>query len=495
MNNLLNEKWLDELPAPIVDNMLKQNAEVIKVICERIKYFGNLRPTEIHKLSNSIAFAGADLKQIEKIIRKYTNLNAAEVRRIFEQAAKENDKFAEQYYTHRGLAPVKYTEDSYLTELLRAIEKNTLDSFENLSQTYGFKFPGQKFSSIRQTYTSVIDKAIYEVQNGILDYNTALRQAVKNLADSGIRTVNWESGISKRADSAARMNILDGVRRLNQQMMLYHGEKFGYDGVELSAHAISAPDHVAVQGHQFSNEEFQKMQEGQSCTDVNGRTYDGFKRPIGEWNCRHFVLPIIIGVSEPAYTNEQLAKMRQNSAQNYDATQEMRKRETELRRLKDRRIAFSAAGNSLEAQRCQREITIKQKEYNTFCANHGLSPQPERTQVEGYKKISIKELKNYENKGIIKTSKQFGKKIGKHASDFGLDPTSETDRRKMEQILDDIYFNHTEPIKTGKWRGQEDEVLFYIKNEDVLILKKDRQFVTVLKGGADNGRVKDARKY
>ena len=31
---------------------------------------------------------------------------------------------------------------------------------------------------------------------------------------------------------------------------------------ELSAHAISAPDHMYVQGHQFLNEEFNKMQEG-----------------------------------------------------------------------------------------------------------------------------------------------------------------------------------------------------------------------------------------
>jgi phage-related protein len=39
----------------------------------------------------------------------------------------------------------------------------------------------------------------------------------------------------------------------------YNGEQFGSDGIELSAHAISAPDHVNVQGRQFSNAEFNKM--------------------------------------------------------------------------------------------------------------------------------------------------------------------------------------------------------------------------------------------
>ena len=48
-------------------------------------------------------------------------------------------------------------------------------------------------------------------------------------------------------------------------MLDYHGQKFGADGVELSAHAICAPDHLAVQGRQFSNEEFDKMQIGYEC--------------------------------------------------------------------------------------------------------------------------------------------------------------------------------------------------------------------------------------
>ena len=45
-------------------------------------------------------------------------------------------------------------------------------------------------------------------------------------------------------------------------MLDYHGQRFGSDGVEISAHAISAPDHLPVQGRQFSNEEFCKMQNG-----------------------------------------------------------------------------------------------------------------------------------------------------------------------------------------------------------------------------------------
>ena len=241
----------------------------------------------------------------------------------------------------------------------------------------------------------------------ITDYKTSLRQTVKQLADSGIRTVNRESGVSRRADTAARMNILDGVRRLNQEMLLYNGEQFGSDGIELSAHAISAPDHVNVQGRQFSNTEFNKMQDGENCTDINGNTYDGFDRPIGEWNCKHFAFPIVIGISQPVHTDEELSRLKQNSAEKYDAAQEMRRRETEIRKLKDRRMAFSASGNELDAKRTQRELNTALRDYSKFCKRNGLTPKFDRIEVNGYRRISTvyKALKN----GIINTA---GEKMG-----------------------------------------------------------------------------------
>lgn len=88
--------------------------------------------------------------------------------------------------------------------------------------------------------------------------------------------------------------------------------------------------------------------------------------------------------------------------------------------------------------------------------------------------------------------KQYGKKIGKHAQDYGLDPSNAEDRDQMIKIINDIVDNY-ETVKIGAWRGQTDEVVFYIKGDDVVICKQDNEFVTVMKGGANNARVKNAR--
>lgn len=403
MNNLLNENWIEALPDKVADNLIKQNAEVIEVICKRLKNIGDLRPTEIHKLANSLAFAGADLKTIYKIIGKYTELNKKEINIIFDKAAHENDAFAEQYYTFRGLAPKSTANDEYLKNLVRAIKETTLEKYENLSDTYAFKFAGRKPLTLRRVYTQAVDKAIYQVLSGSVDYNTAIRSTVRDLADSGLRTVDFESGVSRRVDSAARMNILDGVRELGQKMLLYNGESYGSDGVELSAHALSAPDHVNVQGRQFSNEEFSKMQNGENCKDVNGNDYAGFDRSIGQWNCKHFEFPIVIGASEPAHSDSELEALKNNSLKKYSLTQEMRKRERNIRKLKDRRMAFSAAGNELDAKRTQRDLNTALKDYAKFCRDNGFEPKYGRTNVDGYKRISIKGLQNLENRDILKS--------------------------------------------------------------------------------------------
>ena len=60
-------------------------------------------------------------------------------------------------------------------------------------------------------------------------------------------------------------------------------------------------------------------------------------------------------------------------------------------------------------------------------------------------------------------------------------------------IIDDICAA-TDEVVMGKWRGQPNPVKFYIKGDDVVITASDDVFVTILRGGITNGRVKVARR-
>lgn len=64
----------------------------------------------------------------------------------------------------------------------------------------------------------------------------------------------------------------------------------------------------------------------------------------------------------------------------------------------------------------------------------------------------------------------------------------------MKQVILDIV-DHADEKVGGEWRGQEEAVLFHIRGQDVVVTRENGEFVTVLKGGVENARVKKARGH
>lgn len=85
---------------------------------------------------------------------------------------------------------------------------------------------------------------------------------------------------------------------------------------------------------------------------------------------------------------------------------------------------------------------------------------------------------------------QFGRKVGKHAASFGLDPSDADHRDRMRRLIERIASSPDE-VATGSFRGQG-EVRFFIKGQDVVVATLCNEFVTILKGGAGNPSVRRA---
>ena len=378
MSRLLNESWIEGLPDNIVDNLETLNNYVVQRICERIRKIGDIGTADAYRLKTAIEYAGADIKAIEKEVARIMGTNQQEIERLFEEVAKENVDFANTFYKARNMDLLqRYTSRSALASLVDAVKRQALDGTANISNTYmvGFK-RGKQIIPLREYYISTIDRAITYVQTGVVDYQSAMRSTVREMAQSGLRRVTWESEYSRRLDSSARMNILEGVRRLNSQMMEETGREFGADGVEISAHGLCAPDHRDIQGKQYSKEEFERL---------NRR----LERPIGTLNCQHFITPIILGVSKPVYSRKELAEINKRSAERieykgqkmsrYEASQKQQQIETAIRYAKDERDAMIAAGDKLGAAQARKKSAALGAEYKRFCEQAGLTPRPERT--------------------------------------------------------------------------------------------------------------------
>lgn len=400
---MLSQEAEEMLAERLVSNIEKTNSFILEKIGQVIKRIGTLSPTQAYQISQILKYGGS-YEQIAKELARVSGKNVQEIYNIFDEVAKNNKQFAKEFYRYRGIDYIPYSKDIALQNQVRSIAELTANTYMNISNTrsVGFLFKGldgqMYFKDIRQSYDEIIDRAILAVSQGKETYQSEMRKLMKQLGNNGV--VMYENGHTRRLDSAIRMNMLDGIRQLNNETSRRFGEEYGADGVEISVHANPAPDHADIQGRQFSIEEYEKLEAGQVAKDYNGRQYDGAdKRRISEYNCYHKEFNIVLGVSKPEYTDEQLKKIQEDNEKGfeyegkhytmYEGTQLQRKLELEIRKKKDTQTMARNADDIELAQESERRIRQLTNKYNDLCNTSGLLPKKQRMSVPGYRRIKV----------------------------------------------------------------------------------------------------------
>lgn len=370
---MIHEEFID----PLEDLIRETNNEIIGIIARRIKSFEGLTPTEINKLAN--LSKTKDLNEIKQLLADLTEKTEQEIQNIFEKSAKENDLLSQRLFEAKNIPQATYLSNKQLKSILERFMSETAKKVLNLSKTRVFVIDG-KVTDISKAYTNVINRAIYQSSQGLVDYKTAMRRSIKELAQSGMQIVESDTGYTRRLDSQVRMNILDGLSQMNMAYYEQQGEEFSADGYEISAHALCAEDHLHIQGKQYTKEQYKAIN-------------SSLVRPIGTMNCRHVAYPILIGISEPAYTSNELNEIANKSTEQvtytdllgekkavtrYQATQRQRQIETQIRRLKDEKYALEQMGDAVGARETQKKITEKVKYYKKMSNEVGLSPKLDR---------------------------------------------------------------------------------------------------------------------
>lgn len=385
---MLSEEALERLAEKLVNRIEELNEFFINQLGEQIVDIGKMTPSQLRQIFQSIKY-GNNLDKIAYKLAEITDKNVEDIYKIFEEVAKMSQDYAKQFYEYRKIEFIPFDKNIKLQNFVKAIADVTANEYLNIAKTTAFmqynELGVKEFTSLSETYQKVTDKAIISISQGRESFNMAMKQTMKELTSNGMRTVDYASGYSRRLDSAVRMNIMDGVRRLNRELQMQFGKEFDYDGIEVSHHKNPAPDHEdTVDGKQFSKEEYEKVN-------------DSLERHVGELNCYHFIYPIILGVSKPLYSKEQLETDKEANKDgfefegahytNYEGTQLQRRIETKIRKYKDRQIGAKAINDAEEVYRCQEKIEQLTQKYNELSKASGLPTKIDRLRVEGYKKV------------------------------------------------------------------------------------------------------------
>ena len=390
----LTPKQLQNIPENIVQLYRDLEEFIIDDIARRIAKTGQLTETAKWQLERA---KDLSMDNIEKEILKTLELSNKEVEETLKQSALTSIQAENKIYEEAVKKQIKIKGNSNLEKLLEAAIKQTKGELKNISQSLGFaQIVNGKivYKDIAKFYQESVDLALMQVNSGVLNSNEAIKQAVKKLADSGLRTIDYENGWSNRVDVAVRRAVVTGSNQMCHKMTELTMKELECEFVETTAHAgartgkgLSGPaDHASWQGQVF-------CYKGKSdkYPDFVSSTGYGTGEGLAGYNCRHSFSPFFPGISKRAYSEEHLNNIDPEPFEYdgktytyYEALQRQRKLETNIRQKKRELIGYNAAGLKDDFNNSSILLNRLKSEYKSFSNAGDLAVRNDLMQVYKY---------------------------------------------------------------------------------------------------------------
>lgn len=386
---MLTPDYLQGAPAELEELFLRLEEDIIADICRRIAKAGYLTDSAEHQVLR-LRELGAGTEHIKQKISEYSALSDEAVDRLFFDAAQTSDEFYKKAYAQANIGYTPYEYNDFFQQAVTASVNQTKGELRNFTQSMGFSYRGSngqvRFHGAAEAYRDCLDYAYMQVMTGAVDHNTAIKNATRRLTEGGLQFVDYASGVRCHADVAARRAVLTGLSQMTGKISEHNAAELGTDIVEVDAHAGARPDHAEWQGKWYSLSG--KSKKYPSLKAVTGYgTVTGLKGA----NCRHDFYPVIEGISEPSYTEEELKNIdpppfeyNGKTYTYYEAPQKQRAMERSMRKTK-REILAADATNDKDSFAEKSVLLRRQKEeYGRFSKAAGLSVRNERAQVGGF---------------------------------------------------------------------------------------------------------------
>ena len=202
---------LDTLPEELAELFRSLEDTLLDEICSRLKLADQLNEVTVQDIK-ALRSHGIDLKDIEKAIRKTTGISEKKLKELLDDVVERNQK----YYTDLiDLAHITQPETLVSIEDTWAIYEQTKQTMRNLTRSMGFLVDaGRTILPPAKAYQWCCDSAVMQIQSGAISYNQAIKSAVRQLAQSGLKAVDYESGHRDQIDVAARRAVMTGVNQI-----------------------------------------------------------------------------------------------------------------------------------------------------------------------------------------------------------------------------------------------------------------------------------------
>ena len=409
---MLTPDQLEALPRRFVQLWQQVEDDILQDIARRMKSLGKLDPLtptaiwQAWRLAETRAVRGNTVATLAK----YTGKSRAEIKRLLETAGAQTLAADDAVYTAAGLDPPPVNQSPALLNLLNAGYRQTCGTWQNLTATTA--------NTVTGAFEDRLSRAWGLISTGALDYNTAIRRAVDDLADT-MPYITYPSGHTDTLEVAARRAVLTGVNQTCAKLQLKRMEEMGCEFVEVTAHEGARPTHAVWQGRVY-HRGGAVVQDGERYEDFETATGYGTGPGLCGWNCRHNFYPFYPGVSVRNYTDERLAELDARNIPyggglytRYEIAQMQRALERRVRKYKRRYLAETAAG--VDAGQSAAKLKAARQQLSAFLEETGERLDGARAAVPGFGQREAKQAdaaaERYTNpaaSGILDTSNRIG---------------------------------------------------------------------------------------
>lgn len=380
---------LDALPEELAELYRALEDTLLDEICSRLKLADQFNEVTVQDI-RALRSHGIDLKDIEKAIRKTSGISEKKLQELLDDVVERNQK----YYTDLiDLAHITQPETLVSVEDTWAIYEQTKQTMRNITRSMGFLVDaGRTMLPPAKAYQWALDNATMKIQSGAISYNQAIKSAVRQLAQSGLKVVDYESSVHRQIDSSVRTAVMTGVNQICAKYTEQSAEWLETPYFEVSAHAGARDkpgpspwsSHKAWQGRVYS------VHSGDIYPNIYEVCGLGAVDGLEGANCRHKRSVWVEGVSERSYTDKQLEHIDDGlgctfegkTYTAYEATQMQRRVERTIRKLKREKAAYKAAGLTGDAMALNTRLHRLSTKYKAFSEAAGLPEQWERTKVQ-----------------------------------------------------------------------------------------------------------------
>ena len=377
---------LEQLPSGISKIYLKLETDIMNDIIKNISTMSRLEYTK-YLIEREYAL-GMSEKEIKRQIAKANKLSLEEVDKIVTESIRTDYESQRRLYESRNMDYIPFNENKVLQQQIESIKMQTTNEFVNITNTMGFASEQNGtivFNDLTSFYRTQMDSTVIGVTSAAFDYNTAMQRAVRAMTASGLRTIDYDSGVKNRVEVATRRSVMTGITQLSANISMSNAKLLGIDSYEVTAHGGARNtgsgylNHAGWQGKVYTMKGLEEI-----CGYGQGGGLAG-------WNCRHSFYPFDQEIDERLYSDDDLRKMKAEESKTksfegkeyntYQATQYQRELETRLRYNRQNIKLLKTADGDLTPEQVKYQATMSK--YRKFSKEMDLPIQYERVKIDG----------------------------------------------------------------------------------------------------------------